>query len=361
MRILVCATAAAIGLAAHPAPARADGAGAAFWKSVQAACDATAVKPASEPARRIAQNAIDEFNLFGGHRIDANGRLFHFGVTAAEQDKEDGKHPASTDHAGWRQVLKYWQALYGDDAATMTEALGYSGASTATPPKDGEELLRPSAADLLHAADGVSDPDVRETLREASWRAAIVDTPWSAAFISYVVRKAGVAADAFQFSNAHRAYIYDAFATSAAEVAGKTESHLYRACPLGATRPRVGDILCNQREPDLADASDAAVRERIRSELGAGPNTWTVRSTHCEVVASIDAPARKMYTIGGNVMQGVVARKLNLRQRGLKFSAEQKGRCGAGEWTLPQSAVQAKDTDQCSLNDRKWFVLLQLR
>jgi hypothetical protein len=360
MRILVCAIAAAVGIAAHPAPAQADGDGAAFWKSVQATCDATAAKQPSELGRRIAKNAIGEFDLFSGHRIDANGRLFHFGVTAAEQDKED-KRAADTDHPGWRQVLKYWQTLYGDNAATMVEALGYSGASTTTPPKDGEELLRPSAADLLQAADSVSDPDVRETLREAAWRAAIVDTPWSAAFISYVVHKADVRPDAFQFSNAHRAYIYDAFATSAAEVAGKPDGRLYRACPLGTTKPRVGDILCNQREPDLVDASDVAVRERIRGELGAGPDTRTVRSTHCEIVASIDVPARKMYTIGGNVMQGVVARKLNLRPRGLKFAAEQKGRCGAGEWTLPSSAPPAKGKDECSLNDRKWFVLLQLR
>ena len=49
-------------------------------------------------------------------------------------------------------------------------------------------------------------------------RAAIIDTPWSAAFVSYVIRQSGVAANAFQFSNAHRAYIYDAFATSAAEL-----------------------------------------------------------------------------------------------------------------------------------------------
>ena len=53
----------------------------------------------------------------------------------------------------------------------------------------------------------------------------------------------------------------------------------------------------------------------------------------------IDARARKVYTIGGNVNQAVTARKLNLRRRGLKFSAAQKGHCGgAGHWTLPQPA-----------------------
>ena len=63
----------------------------------------------------------------------------------------------------------------------------------------------------------MADPELREILREAALRAAVTDTPWSAAFISYVIRQSGVAPDAFKFSNAHRAYIYDAFAASAAE------------------------------------------------------------------------------------------------------------------------------------------------
>jgi hypothetical protein len=75
--------------------------------------------------------------------------------------------------------------------------------------------------------------------------------------------------------------------------------------------------------------------------------------------------ARKMYTVGGNVNQGIAGRKLNLR-RDLKFSASQKGHCGgSGHWTLPQPAADPPQTSsparKCSLNDRKWFVLLQLR
>ncbi len=205
----------------------------------------------------------------------------------------------------------------------------------------------------------------REILREAALRAAIIDTSWSAAFISYVIRQSGVAANAFQFSNAHRAYIYDAFAASAAELTNEAGDRLYRACPLTTTRPRAGDLICQQREPALADASDEAVRERIRAELGGSTDARSVRRTHCEVVAHIDARARKMYTIGGNVNQAVTARKLNLR-RDLKFSAAQKGHCGgSGQWTLPQPSAHPPHApslaDKCSLNDKKWFVLLQLR
>src|SRR6201999_490187 len=139
------------------------------------------------------------------------------------------------------------------------------------------------------------------------------------------------------------------------------DTRIYRACPLATTRPRVGDLICDQREPALADDSDAAVRERIRGELTGSPGARTVRHTHCEVVAHIDAAAHKMVTIGGNVLNGVAARKLHLR-RGLTVSPFQKVRCvGSVGCTLRGSAADMPQSQgKCSLNDQKWFVLLQL-
>ena len=368
MRAPVCAIVAAIGLAAHPAFAQADRTAAAFWKTVQAACDATAAKPASELGRRIAQTAIDEFTRFGGHQIDSNGRLFRFGLTEAEHKEDDcGGGRAGLGQLGWWQVMKYWRALFGNDSvADKLEVRGYRDASTSTDEAQAAALLRTDAARLLRAAEGVSDPAVREILRETALRAAIIDTPWSAAFVSYVIRQSGVAANAFPFSNAHRVYIYDAFAASAAELTNEAGDRIYRACPVFTTRPRAGDLICFHGEPALADAGDEAVRERIRADLAGGTDARSVRRTHCDVVASIDAPARKMYVIGGNVVQAVTAKKLNLRQRDLKFSTTQTGNCGgSGYWTLPQPpgdlARAPGHNKKCSLSDKKWFVLLQLR
>jgi hypothetical protein len=377
MRGTVCAIVSAVGLIAHPAVAQSNRTAATFWKTVQAACNATAAKP-NELGRRIARTAIDEFTRFGGHRIDADGRLFRFGLTEAEHEEDDGgAGQARLDHLGWWQVMKYWQSLFGDDANSKLEVRGYRDASTSTQDTQVAALLRTNAARLLGLADSVSDPAEREMLREAALRAAIVDTSWSAAFVSYVIRQAGVATDKFRFANAHSLYIYDAFAASLAEPSGEPGDRLYRACPLTATRPRAGDLICNQREPAFADASEEAVRERIRADLagitsGSGSVVRSIRRTHCEVVAYVDARARKLYTIGGNVNQAVAARKLNLRA-GLKFSAAQKRHCGgSGHWTLPQDAAQAAlaaapvplaaaPKYKCSLNDRKWFVLLQVR
>jgi hypothetical protein len=362
MRTLVCAIAVTIGLAAHAAQAQTGRTEDSFWKAVQARCDATAAKPSSETGQRIARTAIDEFSRFGGHKIDASGRLFHFGLTEAEHEEDDGgDRPSQLDHLGWWQVMRYWRTLYDTDPTDKIEVRGYRDASTSTQETHNADVLRPSAADLLRAVEGVADPEIREVLREAAMRGAIIDTPWSAAFISYVVRQSGTGPNAFKFSNAHRVYIYDAFATSRAEQNNEVSERLYRACPLATTKPRAGDMVCQQREPSLVDASDESVMERIRSDL-AGNGTPSIRRTHCEVVAFIDAPARKLYSIGGNVNQAVTTRKLNLR-RNMKFSASQKGICGGpGQWTMPQpSAETSHGPERCSLNDRKWFVLLQLR
>ncbi len=369
MRAALCAIVAAIGLAAHPAFAQ-TGHGAAgapaFWKSVQAKCDATAAKPAGKLGRRIAQTAIDEFARFGGHEVDSNGRLFHFGLTEAEHAAEHGAdRPTQLGELGWWQVMRYWRALYGKDVADYLEVRGFRDASTSTDAAQTAALLVPDVAQLLRDADSIADPVEREVLRETVLRAAVIDTPWSAAFISYVIRQSGVTADEFQFSNAHRVYIYDAFATGAAELTGKAGERLYRACPPTATRPRAGDLICFQREPALAEASGGQVRERIRAELAGGTDARTVRRTHCNVVAHIDRSARKMYVIGGNLQQGVTVSKLNLRHD-MKFSPAQKGHCGGpGDWTLPQPSAGTPPvpaaTQDCSLNDKKWFVLLQLR
>lgn len=372
MRAVVCLVVAASWLAAgpvivSPVMAQSGGGTAAFWKAVQARCDATAAKPSGEIGARVAAVALDEFHRFDGHRIDADGRLVGFGQTEAEQSlRPTAQMQSKVGTLAWWRVMQYWQALYGKDAPSKLEVLGFGDAVAANDADTQAPLIRTTTAKLLQAAENEPDPETREVLREAAWRLAIIDTPWSAAFVSYVVRKAGAADRTFRFSNAHWGYIYDAFATSSAEVEGKDDAHLYRACPLETTVPRPGDIVCRQRDRKLDGASDRAVRDRIVGELAGGPLGYTVRATHCEVVAFIDAPARKLYTVSGNVEQAVTARKLNLRAD-MKFSAAQ-GRCeGNGHWNLPEpqdtSGAQRASMPHgnCSLNDKNWFVLLQVR
>jgi len=363
MRAFACIIAATLAFAS-PASAKDDRDAAAFWKAVQTRCNATAAKPASALGERIAKGAISEFDRLGGHRVDADGRMFHFGLTEAEHEPEyNGEHKPTLGDLAWWRVIEYWRALYGDDFANYLEVRGYRDASTATEADKPATLIDNDLSVQLRAADAAADPDTREILREAALRAAVIDTPWSAAFVSYVIKQAGVGVQAFHFANAHRVFIYDAFATSAAELKGSASDQIYRACPLSTTRPRVGDFICMQREQALADATEADVRERIRAELAGDPDARTVRKTHCDIVSYVDRPARKMYVIGGNVYNSITVKKLNLSGRGGTFSAVQKRDCGGpGRWTLPAaSGKPSPPLTTCSLNDKKWFVLLQLR
>ncbi len=364
MRAFIGVILAGIALAAPPALAETSRPTFA-WKSVQALCNATAAKPASAVGQRIAQNAIDEFYRFGGHQVDSHGRMFHFGAVEADQEPDDlGSREPRLAQLGWWQVMKYWRSLYGNNSADMLDVIGYPNASAAAQDAPAGKSLHADASRLLQLVDGISDPEKREVLREAALRSAIMDTPWSAAFVSYVVKQAGVAPTAFKFSNAHRTYLYDAFATSAAETKGPVEGVLYRACPLD-TRPRAGDLLCFHRELALVDDKDDAVRERIMGEVVSG-TAGSVRRLHCDVVAYIDTRARRAYVIGGNIYQSITVKKLRLHTRRLRIPAVQKGNCRSdGRWTLPMPSADVPRTDgrkdSCSLNDKKWFVLLQVR
>jgi hypothetical protein len=302
---------------------------------------------------------VDEFGRFRGHQIDASGRLTAFGLTGAEHEKGDGSGaPPKVGHLPWWRIMKYWHALYGDEPGDKLEVRGYRDASKAPQDDDDTALLRTTVARLLKAAENESDPETREILREMAWRSAALDTPWSAAFVSYVLKQAGVSANAFAFSNAHRAYIYDAFAADRAEAKDETVDHLYRACPVLATRLRAGDLVCDHRETAFADVSEPAMRERILAELADPAGTRSVRKTHCEIVAYVDRRARKAYTIGGNVLEGVSVRTLPLR-RNLRLAVH-KAKCGA--MAAPQTAADLpRLKDKCALNDKKWLVLLQLR
>ncbi len=382
------------GLLSHEAAA-APSASPRFWPSVQKVCDRTAATKPTALAAKIAQTALDEHYRFGGHQIDSNGRLFRFGLVEAEQEEETSGREAQLGHLGWWQVLKYWRSLYGSNpkAAARLRVWGYEDASASrNEDKDGApdkdrgplrdetamaDVTKISVADLIRLGAQSKDRDTVEVLREAAFRAAIVDNAWSAAFVSYVVRTAALGESAnpsevqsfakgrFPFSAAHRDYIFAAFRTSIADAAASKASakdgHLYRACPIYATEPRIGDMICYHREKELKDAPDSTVRDIILDDARTGRSETSISQNHCDVVVHVDRKAQKAYVVGGNVQQSVTVKKLRLR-RDMKF-AENKSGCG--DWTLPPPSaavpVGPSVRDNCSLNEKKWFVLLQMR
>ncbi|SFP53953.1 Putative peptidoglycan binding domain-containing protein [Geodermatophilus dictyosporus] len=124
---------------------------------------------------------------------------------------------------------------------------------------------------------------VEVTLEQMASETYQRSNPWSAVFISHVMRTAG-AGDHFTYSRAHQAYIREARRN---RLDGRT-SNPFWAYRVGEIAPRVGDLVC-------ADRGSGATYDNI------GDNTY--RATHCDVVTAV-APGQ-LRTIGGNVSQAV--------------------------------------------------------
>lgn len=108
------------------------------------------------------------------------------------------------------------------------------------------------------------------------------DEPWSAAFISFVVRRAGY--ERFMFSGAHARYIRDAKAKRQAGDAS-APFWLFR---LGEHKPQVGDLICARRQEGVS--------------FDHLPETFL---SHCDVVMEVREQEREVRVLGGNVAQSV--------------------------------------------------------
>jgi hypothetical protein len=115
---------------------------------------------------------------------------------------------------------------------------------------------------------------------------------WSAAFISYVMNRAGVPGYVFPPSAAHSIYI-DALLAAAN---GNPADAAFRPHDLAEYAPRPGDLIC-------ADRSATPLynwRDRL-AEAG------EFRPMHCDVVVA--AGSGLVQAIGGNVLDAVVLRR----------------------------------------------------
>lgn len=169
--------------------------------------------------------------------------------------------------------------------------------------------------------------------RSASCRAFIVSNPWSAAFVSYVMKVAGV--DDFAFSHEHMAYIFDAYDQSAGDKP-------YRMVPPDKERPELGDLLCYSRSDSVKNYRElVAFFEMNKRQL----------FTHCDVVVGVNLNGdSKLYVVGGNVIQTVTMRKLALNEAGF-FSPT----------TLVDGECRINNERGCSLSRKKWIALLKLQ
>ena len=121
------------------------------------------------------------------------------------------------------------------------------------------------------------------------------DWPWSAAFISHVMRKAG-AGTAFPYSASHATYISKSIRD---RNQGNTNT-AYWGYRLNEESPKVGDLICWNRDPDKHVTYDQQFGGDYKS--------------HTDLVVAVSAT--EIEVIGGNVGNSVTRRPIALNANG---------------------------------------------
>ncbi len=248
-----------------------------------------------EVSARIAAAACEEHRQWYRPLIDIDGRIGSMKVREAERARLAGGEPA------WQRVIEYWR---------------------------GSGLLWQAGAGDCAYGD----------MPTPSCRAFVVDTPWSAAFVSWVMRRATV--PGFDGSASHLNYVRRAY----------REPFLspYRVANPLAAQVRTGDMLCYVR----GTARTYGFGELATLLSGNEPGL----AMHCDVVVGIGVGAdhaRSAYLVGGNVYDAVAMRRLRLTP-GDRFDRLPM-RLASDPECSPESAYA------CDLNRQDWSVLLQLR
>ena len=274
-----------------------------LWSAPAAAADPCPLLRAQtaspDPATRLAAHACSEHQQWHAPFIDQYGRLASQRVTEGETARlADGSE-------AWRRVAGYWR-----NSGLLGQAAGRRGA---------QECM---------------DPD-RSYWYQVACRGFVVETPWSAAFISWTARAAGL--PGFTGSASHVAYVRRALRNP--------QDSAYRAIDPQVAAPRRGDMLCYVRAPGRVLAFSGLAGLLASSDEGLG--------MHCDFVVGAQTGATRMaYLVGGNVLDGVTMRLLPL---------DADGRFVLSRRTLDDPPCSPEAQGSCGFNRQDWAVLLQLR
>jgi len=124
--------------------------------------------------------------------------------------------------------------------------------------------------------------------KEEKW--SPTGTAWSAAFMSYVVRKGGAGED-FKYSSSHSKYIRDSIKNRK-----ENNKNPFKGYRLDEKKIELGDLICYSRE------SSTDLYNRTSSYM-----------SHCDIVTKIDK--KYVEVIGGNVSNGVTKKSVPIKNR----------------------------------------------
>lgn len=113
---------------------------------------------------------------------------------------------------------------------------------------------------------------------------------WSAAFICWILRQAGVKLDEFPFSAAHHTYIRWAINNSKLSKPGK----LYYGMRVADYRPQPGDMIAQWRKAKVSDPDPDISFDNQPDDFYA---------SHCDIVTK--ATSDRIVAVGGNVSNRV--------------------------------------------------------
>jgi hypothetical protein len=234
-----------------------------------------ATTPGATPRERIVEIALEEWRRWGSQTVRI-GRDDTACVTSSP--------------------LPAPQVLPAGVPADMAGGPGGSGSLSADTDADDAVTGAGPGASCVSFPDGTGMEATPQgcALAQRYWR--IVGTEidcrritqpawaWSAVFISWVMRKAGLDERQFLTGQSHSMYVVDARD-------GIRPAPAFRVETLPAM-PRPGDLICAPRGRDKYIGSPAEIR------FGATP-------MHCDIVVEVDTAARVVKAIGGNVQQSV--------------------------------------------------------
>jgi hypothetical protein len=254
-----------------------------------------------EAATRVAAIACNEHMLWYRPFIDTEGRIASATVAEGEARRlDDGATEA------WRRVASYWR-----DSGLLGRMAGFAGAEQCA----------------YAAGDRAPSP---------ACRAFVLDNPWSAAFVSFVLAKADL--PGFRVAASHYGYVSDAYLHA--------ETSAFQYLDPATAQPATGDLLCYVRVPGRTYGYAGLV---AAMRQGNGPLPM-----HCDIVVAANPGNDGMaYLVGGNVQQGVTMRLVFVNRTGVL-------------WGLPRRNASnplcsPDNPTGCSFNRQDWAVLLKLK
>lgn len=228
------------------------------------------------------------------HWMVKHARRFGFYPYEAEPWHWEYNPPASgavDQEWGWGSISSWFKP-----STSTTTSPSVSSGSYAVPTSPGVPI-RNNAVALANAewnrwrqgSAKEGDPGMRAVLEdywltgtgskrfETNWWSQV---PWSAAFISWVMKKAGAGQD-FNYSASHSVYT-----AAAKDNALQNNNNLFKAYPITQVAPRLGDIVCQDR-------GSGATYDNIKPGM----------ATHCDIVTSVQP--NSISVVGGNLSDSV--------------------------------------------------------